>query len=135
MTDTAPPRKDPLRYVRGRKRLPDHAIVALYLAGMSSNEAGFRGGVSNSTVLELVRAAGHPVRPRGSAPGMRHREGRIRMSAAEMVTRYQAGATGAKIAAEAGCCLDTVYRALRKAGVPRRDWRDYRWPRSKPPPT
>jgi hypothetical protein len=101
-------------YTRSRL-LPDDEIISLYLSGLDSETIGFRARCSGTTVLQIVRRAGHPVRPRGNHPGTPRA-----FSDGEMCKRYRLGESGQQIAAAAGCSIGTVYRILAANNVPRR---------------
>ena len=101
-------------YVRGRerRRLTDEQIIALYVGGMDADTIGFRAGCSGTTVLNIVRKAGHPIRQAGrGAP--RHRN----ISDEEIISRYRDGQSGPAIADAAGCSASGVYHVLRRNGV------------------
>jgi hypothetical protein len=87
----------------------------LYLSGLDSETIGFRANCSPTTVIDIVRRAGHPIRPRGNRPGPRRS-----MEDGEMIKRYRLGETGQQIADAAGCSVGTVYRILQREGVDRR---------------
>jgi len=104
-------------YVSGprRRTLPDAEIVRLYVdENLDSDTIGARAHCSATTVLDLVRAAGHKVR----RPGGRPRN--IKVPEDEICRRYLAGATGPDIAREVGCTPSAIYHILRRRGVPRR---------------
>ena len=102
-------------YVRGRqqRRVTDAEIIRLYVdAGMDADAIGFQAGCSGTTVLNIVRAAGHPIRnPGRGAPRAK------RIPDDEIVRRYLAGQSGPLLAQIAGCTAGTVYRVLRDRGV------------------
>lgn len=103
-------------YVRGRKRraLDDAEIIRLYIEEhLDSESIAFAAQCSSTTVLDIVRAAGHPVRrPGRGAPRHRH------VSDEEIIQRYRAGQDGPRLAAIAGCTPGTIYRLLRRHNVP-----------------
>lgn len=104
-------------YIQGRRRrkLDDAEIIKLYVSGQDADSIGFEAGCSGTTVLSLVRAAGHPVRRAGrGAPRSR------RISDDEIIERYRSGQSGPTIADAAGCTTGTIYHLLRKAGQPLR---------------
>lgn len=105
-------------YVRGanRRRLTDEQAVELYVGGMDAESVGFQAGCSGTTVLNLVRAAGVPVR---SASG--RRKSPLGIPESEVIDLYLDGQSGPQIAAVAGCTPSAVYHVLRRAGVPIRD--------------
>lgn len=88
----------------------------MYASGLDADSIGYRAGCSGSTVLAIVRASGGTVRPPGSNPGKP-----LRLTAAEICKRYQAGESGPILAAAAGCVASTIYRVLRAHGVTMRD--------------
>lgn len=102
-------------YVRGRRRraLPDEEIIRLYIEeNLDSDTIAFAAQCSSTTVLDIVRAAGHPVRrPGRGAPRHRH------VSDDEIIARYRSGQDGPRLAALAGCTPGTIYRLLRRHGV------------------
>lgn len=105
-------------YVRGanNRLLSDAEIVRLYVSGRDADSIGFDAGCSGSTVLNIVRAAGHEIRRSG---------GRRRLALAiprdQIIQMYRDGQSGPQIAAVAGCTPSAVYHVLRAAGVPIRD--------------
>lgn len=106
-------------YRKGRpvaKLIPDEQIAEMYASGLDADSIGYRAGCSGSTILAIVRSLGGTVRPPGSNPGKP-----LRVSAEELVRRYQAGESGPILAAAAGCTASTVYRLLRNHGVKMRD--------------
>lgn len=101
-------------YTRRRRTLPDEEIVKLYVDERQDSETiAFRAGCSSSTVLAIVRAAGHEVRRPGSPPPLKPRM----ISDAEIIRRYRDGQAGPRIADAAGCTPATVYRILRDHDV------------------
>lgn len=100
-------------YVRGRtaRALPDSEIIRLYLSGMDGESVGYRAGCSGTTVLNLVRQAGHPIRPSGG------KRSSLKASIEEIARRYKEGQSGPQIAQSIGCTTSAVYHALRRAGV------------------
>lgn len=106
-------------YVRGRteRKLSDKEIVDLYLSGLDSATVADRAVCDATTVLNLVRSAGHPVRPRGG----RALPNRLPLTDKEIVRLYTVdGKTGPEIAAMLGCVASTIYKVLRLAGIKRR---------------
>lgn len=106
-------------YRRGRpasRLIPDDKIVELYASGLDADTVGYRAGCCGTTVLAVVRASGGTVRPPGSNPGKP-----LKLSAAEICKRYQAGESGPIIADATGCVPSTIYRVLRENGVKMRD--------------
>lgn len=99
----------------GQRRLPDQEIVSLYLSGLDSETIGCRANCSPTTVIGIVRSAGHPIRPRGNRPGTTRT-----MSDGEIIKAYRNGKSGQQIAAAAGCSTGTVYRVLVANNVERR---------------
>ena len=83
------------------------AIVAAYRAGSTYAEIGAAHGVCRERVRQLLRQAGEPGRRR-------------RLDSARMVALYVSGMTGAQVAAEMGCAMNSVYLATKTAGVSRR---------------
>jgi DNA-binding CsgD family transcriptional regulator len=104
-------------YVRGqgRRTLSDEEIIRLYLSGIDSDTISYRANCSGTTVISLVRAAGHEIRKKG---GRRHS---LPTSDADIAKRYTAGETGPQIARDIGCTPSSVYHVLRRLGVPIRD--------------
>jgi hypothetical protein len=102
-------------YVRGktRRRLSDDEIIRMYVEdGTDAESIAFQAGCSGSTVLSIVRAAGHQTRKPGrGAPRKRL------IDDAEIIRRYRAGQTGPLLADAAGCTPGTIYRLLRQYGI------------------
>lgn len=106
-------------YRRGRpvaKLLTDEQIAELYASGLDADTIGYRAGCSGSTILAIVRASGGTVRSPGSKP-----DKPLKLSAEDLVRRYQAGDSGPILAEAAGCTASTIYRVLRSHGVTIRD--------------
>jgi DNA-binding CsgD family transcriptional regulator len=106
-------------YVRGGRprELTDAEIVSLYVEQkLDSDSVGARARCSGTTVLNLVRAAGHPIRSAGG-----RRKSTLPIPESKVIELYLAGQSGPQIAASAGCTPSSVYRVLRRAGVPIRD--------------
>lgn len=99
----------------GQRRLPDEEIIALYLSGLDSETVGFRASCSPTTILDIVRRAGHQVRPPGNRPSRPKL-----LTDGEIIRQYRNGATGPEIAAAAGVTPNTVYAILKREGIPRR---------------
>jgi DNA-binding CsgD family transcriptional regulator len=103
-------------YVRGRPRagrlISDAEIVELYAAGTDSMVIGIQAGCSDTTVRDLVRAAGGAVRARGGKPRRV-----LALPDAEIVRLYKSGMGGVEIADRAGCTPNTIYAILRNSGV------------------
>jgi transposase len=96
--------------------LPDAEIIALYIGGMDSDSVSYRAGCCAKIVLDLVRKAGHTVRPPGRGSGRP-----LKLSSEEIVRRYRSGESGVSIAVAAGCVASTIYGVLRREGVQLRD--------------
>jgi DNA-binding CsgD family transcriptional regulator len=107
-------------YVRKQRRLSDEEIVSLYRGGLDSDTIAARAGCHASTVLNLVRAAGHEPRKSG---GTRKIDGFL-INDAEICRRYREGASGPELADAAGCSVGSIYNLLRRNGVEPRDVRD-----------
>lgn len=106
-------------YVRGRecRRISDDTIIRLYVEdGLDADSIGFDAGCSGSTVLNIVRAAGHEIRRSGG-----RRRSALAISRDQIIQMYRDGQSGPQIAAVAGCTPSAVYHMLRAAGVPIRD--------------
>lgn len=102
-------------YVRGKRArtLDDPEIIRLYVEEQLDGESiGIRAGCSGTTVLDIVRSAGHPIRP----PGRGVPRPRL-IPDAEIARRYRAGEDGPRLAQAAGCTPGTIYRLLRLQGV------------------
>jgi hypothetical protein len=99
-------------YLRER-RISDAEIIDLYGRGLDSDSIGARAGCSGSTVLKIVRDAGHPVRGRGGRPADYQRK----LSDKEIVRRYQIGMTGRELAEAAGCTPTAIFAILHRANV------------------
>lgn len=104
-------------YVRGqgRRSLTDEQVIHLYLSGLDSDSIGYRANCSGTTVIAIVRAAGHEIRKKG---GRRHS---LIMSDADIAKLYVAGQTGPQIADSIGCTPSSIYHVLRRLGVQIRD--------------
>lgn len=104
-------------YVRGegRRTLADDEIIRLYLSGIDSDTIGYRANCSGTTVIALVRAAGHEIRKKG---GRRHS---LSLSDEAIARKYKGGETGPQIAREIGCTPSSIYHALRRLNVEIRD--------------
>jgi hypothetical protein len=105
-------------YISGRTRrtLSDAEIVALYVGGLDSETIGARANCNATAVLDIVRAAGETVRPRGGRPrGDLHA-----ITDADICQRYAQGWSGPRIAQAANCNVSSVYNILRRCGVPLR---------------
>jgi hypothetical protein len=71
-----------------------------------------RAGCCDTTVRDLVRAAGGAVRPRGGKPRRV-----LALPDDEIVRLYRSGVGGVEISDRAGCAPGTVYRILKDSGV------------------
>lgn len=100
-------------YVRNRRTLDDAEIIRLYVCEqLDSDTIGAKAQCSGTTVLNIVRSAGHPVRKSGrGVPRSRL------IDDAEIIRRYRDGASGPAIADAAGCSASGVYHVLRRHGV------------------
>lgn len=102
-------------YVRGRRRrhLSDDEIIKRYVEdGADAESIAFDARCSGTTVLAIVRAAGHEIRKGGrGAPRKRL------IDDSEIIRRYRAGQSGPLLADAAGCTAGTIYRLLRSYGV------------------
>lgn len=107
-------------YVRTQRLLSDAEIVALYLGGLDSDTIGARAGCHSTTVLNLVRAAGHKPRKPG---GVRKADAFL-IPDAEICRRYQQGQSGPELADAAGCSTGSIYNVLRRNGVEPREVRE-----------
>jgi transposase len=104
-----------------RERL--RLVIYLYRSGCSATEIGEAIGVTKQRVLQLLRNAG--VERRGCGNITRGYSGyatslRFKERSRRIVALYQSGLSTPEIAETLGCVGDTVIRALRRAGVPRR---------------
>lgn len=103
-------------YVRGRERgrlLSNAEVVEAYVSGETAESIAQRARCCGVTVLQIVRAAGEPVRRPGAPPTHKPRT----ISDSEIVRRYRAGEHGPLLADAAGCTPGTIYRVLRAHGV------------------
>lgn len=103
-------------YVAGRQRgrlLSNEEIADAYRSGESADLIAQRACCSGVTVLQIVRAAGVPVRKPGAPPSPRPRT----LSDNEIIRRYRAGEAGTRLADAASCTPGTIYRLLRHHGV------------------
>ena len=102
-------------YVRGKRArtLDDAEIIRLYVEERLDGEGiGLLAGCSATTALDIVRKAGHPIRPCGrGVPRPRL------ISDEDIARRYKAGEDGPRLAQAAGCTPGTIYRVLRSLGV------------------
>jgi hypothetical protein len=96
--------------------LPDEQIVTLYASGLDSETVAGRAGCSGKTVLDIVRAAGHPVRRPGAGSGRP-----LALTPEQIIARYEAGESGVRLADAAGCVPSTIYNILRHHNVTLRD--------------
>jgi DNA-binding CsgD family transcriptional regulator len=112
---SAPP--SPRSYPRGypaQRRLPDEEILRLYVEEkLDSSTIGIRAECTSTTVLEIVRALGGVVR----GPGGRGDRGPLKLTDAEIIRRYNDGASGKALAKQAGCSYSTLYGLLHRHGV------------------
>lgn len=99
-------------HARNGRHLTDAEIVELYAAGADALSIGMRAGCCDTTVRNLVRAAGGVVRPRGGRPRRA-----LLISGDEIVRLYRSGLGGVELADRAGCAPGTIYRVLRESGV------------------
>jgi hypothetical protein len=102
-------------YVRGKqdRAISDAEIIRMYVdEDMDSESIGFHAHCSGTTVIAIVRAAGHPIRKAGR--GVARKRG---IDDDEIIKRYRAGQDGVRIANAAGCTPNTIYRVLRANGV------------------
>lgn len=102
-------------YVRGRssRRLSDDEIIKLYVEeGHDAESIAFDAGCSGTTVLTIVRAAGHTVRKGGRGVPRKRL-----ITDSEIIRRYRDGQSGPLLADAAGCTAGTIYRLLRQYGV------------------
>lgn len=90
-------------------------IAMLYLGGATLQELGDMVGVSRERVRQILRADG--IKPRTT-----------RREIGPILRAYDPSKTTKEIAAEAGCRVETAYRALRALKLPRRNRRD-KWTR------
>jgi DNA-binding CsgD family transcriptional regulator len=105
-------------YVRGRtaRTLSDAEIVLAYLAGGSSSDISLAANCTADTVLDLVRRAGHPTRPRGARPRKP-----LTLTDAEICKLYQMdGLSGPTIADRCQTSPVTIYSILQANNIPRR---------------
>lgn len=103
----------------GRGQLLDDAeIVRLYAELKDAVLVGMRAGVSGTTVLNRVRAAGGEVYPPGHSRGQNRRLPTLTNE--EICKLYRDGMSGTRIAERAGCSVRHVYDTLEAAGIRRR---------------
>jgi len=104
-------------YPRGhptQRRLPDEEILRLYVEEkLDSSTIGIPAECTSKTVLEIVRALGGVVR----GPGGRGDRGPLKLTDAEIIRRYNDGASGKALAKQAGCSYSTLYGLLHRHGV------------------
>ena len=104
-------------YVRGRppqRLLSDEEILRLYVEEeLDGDTISYRAGCSGKTVLEIVRKLGGVVRERGG----RNERKTLKLTDAEIIQRYNDGASGLTLAKQAGCDHATIYRVLHSHGV------------------
>jgi hypothetical protein len=103
-------------YVRGRgaRTLSEPEIIALYLSGEDSATVGAKANCDATTVLYLVKRAGHPVRPRGPRPRLKV----LPLTDAEILESYREGLSGPTIADRCGVSAATIYKILKDGGCP-----------------
>lgn len=101
------------------QRLPDSEVVRLYEATKDAVLVGMKAGISSTTVLNRVRAAGAEVYPPGHTRGQCRR--RLNLSHDEIARLYkEAGQSGPVLAQAAGCSVRQIYLILEALGVARR---------------
>lgn len=110
--------RGPHRLYGRRQTLSDAEIVRLYAELGDSDQVGFLAGCSGTTVLNRVRAAGHPV----LRPGHSRTKARLNLplSHDQICQLYRDGLSGPTIATMAGCSASHVYLILDAAGIRRR---------------
>lgn len=104
------------------RRLSDAEIVQLYRETQSSVDVSLAAGCSADTVLDIVRAAGEPVRPIGG--GNKGRYKAYRLSDAEIVQRYRQGEGMPTIANLAGTNASQIRHILNRHKEPIRSSRE-----------
>lgn len=108
------------RYARGHKpRPPDEEVVRLYREHRDSEIVGQICGCSGTTVLHIVHRTGHGdlVPPKGGRPGQRKIATALRLTNAEIVERYQAGASLGLLIEQTGASYKRLREILEAAGV------------------
>jgi hypothetical protein len=104
-------------YVRGRptqRLISDQEILRLYVEEeLDGDTISYRSGCSSTTVLEIIRKLGGVVRERGG----RCERKTLKLTDAEIIQRYNDGASGLTLAEQAGCDHTTIYRLLHSHGV------------------
>ena len=104
-------------YAQGRptqRLISDAEILCLYIEEkLDSDTIGYRAGCSSTTVLSIVRASGAGIRSRGK----RGKRKALKLTDAEIIQRYNDGASGVTLAERAGCDHGMIYRVLRLHGV------------------
>ena len=88
--------------------------VRLYLEGLSSTEVAEKFGVSDRTILAVVREKGGRVRRNGErGPYFTEEQEK------QILDAYLNGDSGRKIARDLGACYNPVYAVLEKNGIDR----------------
>jgi hypothetical protein len=97
-----------------RKRtLTDAEVVEMYLSGVDSFTVGLRGNLDPTTVLALVRAAGHQVRNRGGRKPLTA----LAIPIDQAIRLYNDGLSVQSVADKAGVDRATMAQAFQRAGV------------------
>src|SRR4051794_5037040 len=101
-------------YVRGRptqRLISDEEILRLYVEeALDSDTISYRAGCSAKTVLGILRKLGGVVRGRSERKT-------LKLTDAEIIQRYNDGASGLTLAEQVGCDHATIYRVLHSHGV------------------
>jgi CobQ-like glutamine amidotransferase family enzyme len=104
-------------YIRTRpaeRLISDEEMLRLYIEEeLDSETISYRAGCSGKTVLEIIRKLGGVVRGRGG----RNERKTLKLTDAEIVQRYNDGASGLTLAKQADCDHATIYRVLHRHGV------------------
>jgi hypothetical protein len=104
-----------------RKRtLTDAEVVELYLSGLDSFSVGLRGNLDATSVLALVRKAGHQVRNRGGGKPLAP----LAIPLDQAIRLYDSGLSVQAVAERAGVDRATMAKAFRRAGVKIRSQQD-----------
>jgi hypothetical protein len=109
-------------YGRGQ-RLSDAEIVAMYAETKDSLLVATKAGVSSTTVLSRVRAAGGEVFQRGH--GRTYPHIKLKCGKDEICRLYQEGVSGPELADRAGCSTSQIYIILKACNIERRRATDY----------
>ena len=94
-------------------KVPTATIIRLYDEGLAPAKIGKRYGLTKYAVLSRLIRAGHPMRPRGSPPGLMKRP---QIKTVAIVKAWKAGLNYSQIAARFHITRPAVVYRLKLAG-------------------